>query len=435
MYRTLFIILLFMCASTSLWAEEVPQSNHTSIHHTLLLVHSQNPTILAAREQLGETLELKAQARSGWLPTISAEASLFATDISSSNFSNGTGATTKDYLVSLNQPIWRGGRTFAENARAKALINAGHALLSRIEQDVFFNAVRAYTDVIQERRIFTLREENVKILEEDLKAAKERKKLGEITKTDVDQANTRLLRSKSTLVNAKTDLDIAVSVYEEIVGQIPPQNLVLPDNLFSFPETIEEMSEIAYQHNPEILIAHFEQLAAEHEIDVNIRELFPQISAFASANRQYDPQPGIIEDAETETIGIRATLALYQGGATRSRIREARKSAERRKYEAIETQKSIRQSITENWRSFLASEIERQTREEETKAAKSALHGVREESRLGQRTTLDVLDANEELIDAQVNLARAYRNEIVAKYALATSLGFLTPHNLGMDVD
>lgn len=185
------------------------------------------------------------------------------------------------------------------------------------------------------------------------------------------------------------------------------------------------MIAMAETANPDIWIAKYKHQASEHDIDAVLRELFPQISAFASYNKQYDPQPGIVADSETQTIGLRATLALYEGGSTRSRIREARRASYRQKYEVERVRQEIRQEITSSWRSYLSAQAEKKSRKAEIKAAEMALEGVREEMHLAQRTVLDILDADQEVIDAKVAMARAERNEIVAKHSLAANLNML----------
>jgi len=162
------------------------------------------------------------------------------------------------------------------------------------------------------------------------------------------------------------------------------------------------------------------------------RELLPQVSAFASFNRQYDPQPGIVDRTGGETIGVRATIALYQGGATRSRERKARYASKRREFEIEETKRSVRREVIENWASYRSALQQTENRKQEIEAAEAALKGVRMELDVGQRTLLDLLDADEEVIEAKVGLSFARRNEIVALFSLANSLGLLTVHSLGI---
>lgn len=393
-------------------------------------VYENNPTLLAAREELKQTQELYPQARAGWLPSVNGEASIFATDIENSNFGNGDGATTKDYTLSVDQAIWRGGRTFAETARAKDLIRAGMAVLNQAEQDILQDALTAYIDLIQDTDLLELRLQNEDILLRELQAAWERMDIGDITDTDVQQAKSRLSRARSSRIAAQSNLDISKAQFEEIVGMPAPEKLMIPYINIDLPHTIEDMLDLAARQNPELLIIQYEQRASEHNADATFRELLPQVSAFASMNRQYDPQPGIIDESNTETIGLRARISFYEGGATRSRIREARHIAKRQHYQIQETRRRIRQEVISNWRSYKAAKDQTENRKQEIEASEKALKGVREEARIGQRTVLDILDADEEVINAKADLARARRDEKISRYALANSLGLLNARNI-----
>ncbi len=430
MRKKLLITATLFCVSMQNPALAQQQNSYMELGDFMKIVYKKNPSILAAREELEETKELYPQARSGWLPNINGEASIYATDIESSNFSEGTGATTKDITLSVDQPIWRGGRTFAETAQARKLIHAGRAVLRQAEQDIFLQTASIYMNLLRDKELLDLRIRNEKVLMKELKAAWERMDIGDITDTDVQQAKARLSRAKTERIEAQRNYDISKAEFEEIVGVNPPEKLRIPYMRFDIPSEISEMIRIAQEQNPEILMAHYEKEAADHGADATFRELLPQISAFASYNKQYDPQPGIVESSETETIGLRARISFYSGGATRSRIREAKRNAKRHDYEIQEMRRQVRQEVISNWRSYETAKQRTENTKQEIDAAEKALTGVREEARLGQRTVLDILDADKEVIDAKTSLANARRDEIITKFALANSLGMLTADRL-----
>lgn len=425
-----FFLSVFVCAlgtggavqaQSSAPAPEAPLSLTSILSYTYV----NNPSLMAAREELKEAQELYPQARAGWLPSVSAESSLYATDVESSNFQSGDGATTKDLTVQLDQPIWRGGRTFAETARAQDLIRMAEASLKLSEQDIFLSAIATTLDYVRDKQVLALRQRNEGLLSDELNAAQERFNIGDLTVTDVQQAKTRLSRAQSLRIQAQTDLDITRARFVQVVGIQAPAELSPAQPQFALPTTLDEMVFLGEQQNPEVLMAKYQHEASEHNIDAVFRELFPQISGFASINKQYDPQPGIVSDARTDMIGVRAKLALYQGGATRSRIRQARSNAKRREYEIHEIKRAIAQEVTANWRSYVSAQAQTKNRGEEIKAAEMALEGVRIEAKEGQRTVLDILDADRELIEAQVALANAQRNEKLAYYALGATLGLI----------
>ena len=416
-----FIVVFFYPFSA--YAQDT--SAGPSLYNVLKHTYESNPTLMAAREELKERQELYPQARAGWLPSVSANASIYATNVESSNFGNGDGATTKDMSLDVEQPIWRGGMTFAEVARAHDLISVGEATLRQAEQDIFMSAISAYLNTARDRDLLILREKNEEILLLEMQSAQERLDMGVLTQTDLEQAKTRLSRARSQRAQAEADYDISRAEYEEVIGMAPGDVLPAPRPAFNFPDDTEQLVSIAEEQNPEVIMAVFEHKASEHNADAVFRELFPRISAFASMNKQYDPQPGIVSDSETETIGVRATLALFQGGATRSRVREAEIAQKRREYEIEETKRRIRQDVLSNWRSYVSAQVQADNRADEIESAEFALEGVKIEAAEGQRSVLDILDADQELIDARAALINASHRELMAQYALASALGWL----------
>lgn len=409
--------------------EAPPPSEPLHLGDVLQHVYAHNPTLNAARAELEKTRELHPQAMAGWLPTLNAQSSIYASHVESSNFGSGDGATTKEYGLDLEQPIFRGGITTAETARAEDAIKAGESTLRQAGQRLVLDATVTFMNVVRDRELLTLRTQNENVLHEELRAARERFDQGELTQTDVRQTQARLARAQAKTYEAAGNLRASESRFEQIVGYRPTQALKIPAKNFGFPELLDDMVAMAESRNPDIFIATHQQQAAEHNIDATLRELYPQISAFASYNKQHDPQPGIVDESETEIVGLRATLALYQGGRVRSRVREAKSEAMKKQYEIEETRRRLRQEVTANWSSYQTALAEMRARKTEVESADLALQGVREESRLGQRTVLDVLDADQELIEAKAALATARRNDIVSAYALASSLGLLVPAN------
>lgn len=423
------LVAVFTCSP---FAFAQDKNGYYGLNHILKRVYVQNPTLMAARAELRETEEVMPQAKAGWLPSVNAEASVFATDVDTTNFGSGDGATTKDLTLSLDQPIWRGGQTFAEVERAKDVITVGEAVLRQAEQDIFEETVRVYMDLMRDRELLELRVKNEEMLAQELLAARERLEIGEATETDVQQAKSRLFRVKSLTIDAENQRDISHAAFVAVVGGAAPSNMLVPYLDFKLPDTLDALLKLANEQNPNLIIARFQHEASKHDVDRVFRELLPQVSAFASFNRQYDPQPGIVDKTSVETIGVRATIALYQGGATRSREREARYASKRREFEIEETKRSVRREVIENWGSYRAALQQTENRKQEIEASEAALKGVRMELDVGQRTLLDLLDADEEVIEAKVGLSFARRNEIVALFSLANSLGLLTVQSLGI---
>ncbi len=427
----IFILSLSLCLLFDHQAAAQDRPLQQEMEEVMIYVHQNNPMLHAAREELRATEELYPQARAGWLPSLSGEASLYATDIDTSNFSNGDGATTKDMTLSLNQPIWRGGRTFAEADRARDLIRAGVATLKQEEQDTMYAVVEAYMNVLRDRQLLVAYKRNEDLLRQELETAMERFDLGDLTTTDVEQTKARFAKAQSLRIVAARNLYVSDAEYEGLVGMKVPANMLMPRAYIDMPDDPETLVKLAEDLNAELQVYTYRHMASEHEADAVFRELFPQISAFASVNKQYDPQPGVIPDSQVETIGIRASIDLFRGGSIRSRVRQVKADSKRQGFEIEDVKRRIKQQIITNWRSHQAALLQTQIVKVEIAAAKQALEGVREEARMGQRTIVDILDADEDVVEAEVLLARARRDEIVAKYALARSVGI--PLTVGIE--
>lgn len=398
----------------------------------LTSVYQSNPSLQAARQEMKQTEELYPQARAGWLPNATVSTSLFSSNVESGNFSDGDGATTKNASLNINQPVWRGGRTSAEIARSRALIRAGKSLLSSREQALFLDAAIAYMDVLRDRQLLALRVDNEKLLGREYASARERRQIGDLTETDVQQARSRRAAATASRLIAEGQLQASEANFGRIAGYMPPASIDEPSLRFIMPETPAAMQAMAEQNNPDLAIELYEKTAAEAGVKATFRELFPQISAFATLNAERDPQPGLVDRAEDQTVGVRATLLLYDGGVIRSRVRQAKSAVKQQEYEIADVHRRIVADITTNWATWQAARAETIARQTEMQATEEALAGVREETMIGQRTLLDVLDADQERINAKTTYAIARRNEAVARFTLAVSLGLFTPENLGV---
>ena len=241
-----------------------------------------------------------------------------------------------------------------------------------------------------------------------------------------------MARAQAEHVSASGQLENSRAEFEQVVGFSPDETLYIPARPFNFPPAIEDMIRSAEEGNPALETSKRQKIAAEKDIDVLFGELLPEVSAFATYNKQYDPQPGIVDDSETQTVGIRANIPLYDAGTKRSKVREAKSIASQREQEISQQRRLLREEISRNWSTLLSARQEIAARVIELEAAKAALEGVREEAKMGERTVLDILDADQDVLSAEAARAQAHRDEVVASYALASSLGWLIPEKMGM---
>ncbi len=423
-----FILFLFVF----LFAKGVAAEEQAmSLHGILQVLSRENPTIQAARFNVQAVEEEYPQARAGWLPRASAEASLTATDIKTGNFSAGDGATTKGAVVSVEQNIFRGFRTQAEMEGAKERIDASRERLKQVEQDVFSRMVRAYMDVIRARLVLSLQQKNVELLSGEKKSIRARYDAGDVTQTDIKQTEARYANALADSAIALSNLNDSEAAFEELTGYMPATYMEMPQIPYQFPDNAQALADMAEKNNPQIARSRYEQKAAEQDIDVERSGHYPHVTAFASHALDYDPQPGIVDKTEVSTIGIRARIALYEGGATQSRIREAKSRANQQFVEITEARRAVVRSLVAKWKQLASYDAEISARELEVAAKRFASEGVREEAKLGERTVQDTLEADQSVLDAEIGLVTAKHDRIITGYELAGDLGLLTSEALG----
>lgn len=411
------------------------ENNTLALGEVLRHAYLYNPTLLAAREELKAAHESLPQAMAGWKPTILSSASIANTEIDGNDATTGDGSTAKSVGVSLDQPLYRGGKTMAQTSAARHAIESRRSLLYAREQDILRETATAYMNVLRDQALLDLSQATRDVIARERKATQDRFDVGELTKTDVSQADARLARADSDVITATGQLNASKARFEEIIG-IPAAGLAKPEDLnLPVPPDLEQATLQAEQASPLVVASIHAHKASENDIDDVFSALLPEIGLFSSWDKAYDPSPGLVDDQTTTAIGIAATIPLYEAGAVRSRVREAKHTANQRYIEISEARRQVRQAVVSDWSVLQAAQSEIHSRQAQVEAATIAQEGVSQETEFGSRTVLDVLDANQELLDAQVALVSAERNEIVAKFSLLSTLGLLSPQTLGFAND
>ena len=408
------------------------EKTNDTLYEALALAYQNNPTLQAARAELLAVQEKLPQAQAGFKPVITANADATHTDTDTKGTSFITsdgGNFSKSASFNLDQPVFRGGRTYADIRNAKNIISAQNLALSAAEQGVIYDAAVAYMNVLRDKALLKLNENNRILVEQEQEQAQNRFTVGELTRTDVSQSAARLAEADADVITANGALQSSIAVYRQIIGTLPPEAMAYPARELPLPETLEDALAIARSNNRDILQAKFINAAAEDSVDSVFGEILPQISAIGNLTKSYDPSD-FIDEQKQASIGLNASVPLYQAGATISRVREAKKRANQRYLQIIEAQSRVRQEALSNWEALETAKAEITARQSQVEASLIANQGVHYEEEFGERTTLDALDANQELLDAQVSLITARRNQVVARFALARSLGLLVPQNL-----
>ena len=428
LFISLILVSIFAASSVQAQNGQTP----LTLGNALQYVYHENPAILAARYNLRATQELYSQAVAGWRPRIGAETSITSTNIETGNFSEGDGATTKSASMNIEQPLFRGFRTSAEMNAAKKRIAADTESLQQTQQDMFVATAEAYMNVIRDRKLLLLQHKNREILMREKESVLARFEAGDITQTDVKQTEARYSNAMADDAIAESELQRSEAAFERVTGIWPSAVFAMPDIPFEFPKTLDELVKLAALQNPALSSKRNDHEAAEEDIRAAKSDFYPQISAFANHIKEYDPQPGIVEESETSTIGLRARISLYEGGDTISRVRQARSRANQKFVEVIEAEQAVRADIISYWRKLAAYESEIAARELEVAASRYSAEGVREEARLGDRTVFDTLEAEQDVLDAETSLIRAKSEKIVTAYRLAAALGMLVADQIGI---
>ena len=396
----------------------------------LISAYNTNPRLKAAREELKAVDEGVATALSGFRPSASAEYSKGRQRSRSTadwgyNDSRSRGAT-------ISQPLFRGGRTIYGYQGAKQAVKSARAALQLTEQDIILAAVDTYSEVFEKQSVLELSQNNANVLNEQLEATRARFDVGELTRTDVAQAEARYAQSIAELQQAEGNLKTAKATFQKIVGYAP-ENL-LPDSVIpELPVTLSNAIAIADAHNPALLAAKHNKKAAGYGVDQAVGSILPEVSLNGSLNRSSGS--GFFGKFDNDALTLNLSVPLYQSGAEYSRVREAKNRHQQSKYMEVDMKNEVTESVTRAFEDYRTSLSVIQSTAAAVEAADIARAGVHEENQFGVRTILDVLDAEQEVFRNRVNLVRAERTKTTQAYRLLASIGKLTAENLGLPVD
>jgi len=426
------LALLALLAPVAIVAEARAQS----LQEALAMAYANNPTLQAARAQLRAVDENVPQALAGWRPTVQMTGSYGTATGNTTNTRTGTRSNNDRDPASLtgsvSQPIFRGGRTEASTRRAENQVLAQRARLLATEQQVLQETVNSYVAVIRDQEEVRLNINNEQVLTRQLQATNERFRVGEITRTDVAQAESRLAGSRAARADAEGRLQQSRATFTRLVGQAP-ERLVAPQPLRQPVANARDAATLASQNNPNVVAALFDEAAARDLVDVNFSTLLPQVSLNASTFRNDNSsQPDSRSTGSSVTANL--TVPIYQGGSEHAAVRQARQQAQQARQIVEDQRRAAAQSSTQAFEVLTAARAQVESVRAQIRAAEIALDGVQREAIVGSRTTLDVLNAEQELLNARVSLVRALANVITASHSLASSVGRLTARDLALPV-
>lgn len=407
------------------------KSQAQTLEESLVSAYQTNPTILIQRAALRATDEQIPQAKAGWRPSVTLSSSLSVNHVAG-NQTGSSDTKPRSWTVSISQPIYRGGRTVNGILQAKDSILAARAGLDQTEQSVLQSVVRAYMDVLRDEAVVELSLANESRLRRQSEATKDRFEVGEVTKTDVAQADARLSSVVSSRVAAEGTLGVSRATFKRVTG-LDANNLSRAPSLDGLPNTINEAIEIGLVNNPSIAQAQSVANSAKTAIEIAKGTLRPSISLSASYTSAYNSSV-LNYISDTAQVSAQISVPLYQAGSVSSQVRQAKQLASQRKIQVELQRQSVIESVTSAWSGLISATDRIRSTIDQVEAAEIALDGVIQESNVGARTTLDVLDAEQELLDAQVALVRAERDEFVAGFDLLLAIGMLSPENIGLPI-
>lgn len=424
---TVSLLALGLAAAAPLTA------NAQSLTETFSKAYTTNPTLEARRAQVRGADENVTQALSLWRPTVTGSASAgvgyFNSDSSVDEHQTRTPASVQLEVV---QPLYRGGRNPAALGQAENVVLSERAGLLSVEQEVLQSAGTAYMNVVRDQAVVELNLNNEEVLRRQLQATRDRFQVGEVTRTDVSQAEARLSRAIADRRAAEGDLETSRANYEQVVG-MPPGVLASPPPIPGLPTSRQEAIERSQKDNPAVVQAVFSHVAASKNVDLITGEMLPSASLVGQVEQSHETT---IRDANTFNAQATAqvTIPLYQSGAVRSRVRQAKQQASQRLIQVEEARRAAIEGATAGWEQLSAIRNRISALRDEVASQEIALDGVKQEALVGTRTVLDVLDAEQELLNARVNLIRTQRDEVVASLTLAAAVGLLTAEALDLDV-
>lgn len=412
------LLILFFCT----WpAHAMP------LPEALAKLYETNPTLQAKRAELRGVDENVPVALANTRPSLSLSGDI-ARKKNESIFSNSH-VTSRDVTATLSQPLYRGGRTTAAIDRAENEVLSARADLAETEQTILGDGITAYMNLWRDAEEVKLNEHNVNVLTRQLDATTTRFEVGELTRTDVAQSKSRLARAKAALVGARAKMAISLAAFEKIFG-LRPQTLTDPVEFKNTPATPDEAINAAQKNAFRLKQYEYLEQAAVKKIDEVAGEALPEISVEGTANKNWENFSANSE-GESFGVGARMNVPLYQGGAVAARVRQAKEEANQARIQIEETRREVVETVISAWENYASAQAQIVQYDAEVEASALALEGVQAESDLGERTVLDVLNAEQEFLTANTNLTRAKRDRVVTYYNLLAAMGQLTAQNLG----
>ena len=415
-----------------------------TLEWALVQAYQNNPSLNAQRATLRATDEYVPQALSGYRPKLSVTATGGEnyTSIGMQNFIGNTITsqsttnlpfTSRGVGATATETLYNGLQTANRVRQAESQVMAARETLRVTEQQVLLDAVTAYLNLLRDQAIADLNRRNVEVLTEQLKQTRQRLKVGEVTKTDEAQSESRLAAARTALLAAEANVSISAANYQRIIGVIPGRLAPAKPIDRLAPPSLNAAIAQGEQQSPSVLAAMYGVDVAELAVKISEGALYPNFSLTANASQNWAPVYDTSKQFLASVVG-QLTIPIYQGGAEYSGIRQSKETAGQQRLNLDVNRDQARATVKQSWAELQATKAEIDTTSIQVKAAVVALNGVRQEARVGQRTTLDILNAQQELVNARIAVVTAEHDRLLASYALLAAVGSLSVEHLGLRV-
>ena len=416
--------LLFLCAAFE-------RASADTIESALAKAYMNNPDFNAQRAALRATDEGVQRARAGLLPSVSASSSL-GRQSSTYNSSNEV-LSPRTLGVSVTQSLYNGARVTNQIDQSEKSVLAAREQLRSVEQKVLFGASSGYMAVVRDTAVLKVRQANINVLKEQLRQTEDRFNVGEVTRTDVAQVSAQLAAAEAERSAAQASLASSVASYQQIIGSMPDALADAVPLVNMVPTSLDQALLIGQADHPDIRTARFSVDIAAAGVKIAQGELLPSLALKGSLTHANDYKSADDEYNDASIVAS-LTIPLYEGGDVHARVRQLKETLGQRRLEADSALRAVIAEISSAWSHYITSQARIKAAETQIEAATVALNGTREEAKVGQRTTLDVLIADQTLLGAQVNLVTAQTDRVVASYRVLSSVGKLSANSLGLKV-
>jgi outer membrane protein len=415
-----------------------------TLQEALALTYATNPALLAARAQLRSVDENVPQALAGWRPQVQLSGSAGMVNGIEIQHTPGTifnapyntrigeSRPTNTETLVVAQPVYRGGQTRASVNHSENQVMGQRASLIASEETAFINTVNAYVGVIQATQTLALAINNEQVLQRQLDATNDQFRVGEVTRTDVAQAEAALAGAVANRETAEGNLQIAQATYQQVTGEWPGK-LLEPQPLRLAAKNVDAAGHLAAANNPNVVAALFSEAAAKDNIDLQWSKLMPNLSLQGTMSHAEDSAQRNLTTDYAQIMAV-LTIPIYQGGSEYAAIRQARQQQQQARRLVDDARRTAVQQAVSAWQTYAAAKATAASTRSEIRSNQIALEGVEREHFVGSRTTLDVLNAEQALLASQVQLVQNLAALVNASYQVAQAVGRLTARDLNLNV-